>query len=345
MSHPERLSSSGGEHAGAVAAPPPLNGKSGESLSQLASRYGLTQSAARPPLAQYVRDVWQRRMFIWNFASSKSMAMYTSSRLGQLWQVLTPLLNAFIYYLIFGVLLQQKRGITDYIPFLVTGVFIFSFCQRSMTAGAKSIGNNLSLIRALHFPRAALPFAFVIVELQHLMVAMGVLFAIVLGFGEFPTWHWILIVPVLALQLVFNIGASLFIARLGAFVRDIQQLLPFILRTWFYFSGIFFGLWVLATKAPTWAMKILELNPGSVYVELARRSLLTSYRHDMAAKQVESLQLCNGGGPKAAGYCAQHAELVSMNQTVWIYAIGWAVVAFMGGFYYFYRAEERYGRG
>jgi teichoic acid transport system permease protein len=34
-----------------------------------------------------------------------------------------------------------------------------------------------------------------------------------------------------------------------------------------------------------------------------------------------------------------------MNQTVWIYAIGWAVVAFALGFWYFYRAEERYGRG
>jgi teichoic acid transport system permease protein len=345
MSHPERLSSSGGEHVGAIAAPPPMNGKSGESLAQLASRYGLTQSAARPPLGKYIRDVWQRRMFIWNFASSKSMSMYTTSQLGQLWQVLTPLLNACIYYLIFGALLQQKRGISDYIPFLVTGVFVFSFSQRSMTAGAKSIGNNLSLIRALHFPRASLPFAYVIVELQHLLVAMGVLVVIVLGFGELPTWHWILIVPALALQLIFNIGASLFIARLGAFVRDIQQLLPFILRTWFYFSGIFFGMWVLAAKAPTWAMKILELNPGSVYVELARRSLLASYRDDLTAKQSEFLKLCEAGGPKASGYCAQHAELVTMNQTVWIYAIGWAVIAFMGGFYYFYRAEERFGRG
>jgi teichoic acid transport system permease protein len=319
MSHPERLSSPGGEQVGAIAAPPPTNGKSSESLAEFAARFGLTQSAARPPLGKYIHDVWQRRTFIWNFASSKSMSMYTSSRLGQLWQVLTPLLNAFIYYLIFGVLLQQKRGITDYIPFLVTGVFVFSFCQRSMTAGAKAIGNNLSLIRALHFPRASLPFAYVIVELQHLLVAMGVLVVIVLGFGEMPSWHWLLIVPALALQLIFNIGASLVLARMGAFVRDIQQLLPFILRTWFYASGIFFMTAEKAKGHPTVA-KLLEANPGSVYVELARTSLLGSYRKDL----------------DRYGWVHHH---------LWLYGLGWAVLAFGAGFWYFYRAEERYGRG
>ncbi|MBC6460533.1 ABC transporter permease [Actinomadura sp. HBU206391] len=319
MSHPERLSPPGGEPVGAIAKPPSPNGKSSESLAEFAARYGLTQSAARPPLGRYIRDVWQRRTFIWNFASSKSMSMYTSSRLGQLWQVLTPLLNAFIYYLIFGVLLQQKRGVTDYIPFLVTGVFVFSFCQRSMIAGAKSIGNNLSLIRALHFPRASLPFAFVIVELQHLLVAMGVLVVIVVGFGELPTWHWLLLVPALLMQLVFNIGASLVIARMGAFVRDIQQLLPFILRTWFYASGIFF-MTAEKTKGHPLIGKLLEFNPGSVYVELVRTSLLGSYRSDLARQ----------------GWTHHH---------LWLYGLGWAVVAFMGGFWYFYRAEERYGRG
>jgi teichoic acid transport system permease protein len=30
---------------------------------------------------------------------------------------------------------------------------------------------------------------------------------------------------------------------------------------------------------------------------------------------------------------------------VWAIALGWAVVAFAGGFVYFWKAEERYGRG
>jgi teichoic acid transport system permease protein len=324
MSHPERLSTSGGEPVGAIAEPPHMNGRSSESLADFAARHGLTQSAARPSLRQYVRSLWQRRTFIWNFASAKTASTYTSSRLGQLWQVLTPLLNAGVYFLIFGVLLGTNKGITNYTAYLITGVFVFTFTQRSLTAGAKSIGNNLSLIRALHFPRASLPFAHVLMELQQLLISMAVLLVIVVATGEDITWYWLLLVPVLALQLLFNIGISLAIARAGAFVRDIQQLLPFITRSWLYFSGVFFFIPEMAKKfadkGHPWVGHVLEANPGAVYIELMRTSLMQSFRQDLVPYGVDYTRL-------------------------WLYAVLWALIAFAGGFWYFYRAEERYGRG
>ncbi|KAB2342106.1 ABC transporter permease [Actinomadura rudentiformis] len=324
MSHPERLSSSGGEPVGTISESPRMNGQSSESLAGFAARHGLKQSAARPPLTTYVQQVWQRRTFIWNFASAKTSSMYTSSRLGQLWQVLTPLLNVGVYYLIFGVMLNTKHGVTHFIPFLVTGVFIFTFTQRSVTAGAKSISGNLSLIRALHFPRASLPFAHVIVELQQLLISMVVLFALLFAFGETPSFHMLLIVPMLLLQMCFNMGLSLVLARVGAFTPDIQQLLPFILRTWLYASGVIFAIPAIAQdrlKNHPWLIELLKANPGSVYVELARTSLIDSYR----TKDLPEL-----------GWSDNH---------LWWYAIAWAVIALVGGFWYFHRAEERYGRG
>jgi ABC-type polysaccharide/polyol phosphate export permease len=42
---------------------------------------------------------------------------------------------------------------------------------------------NITLIRALHFPRACLPLAYVLVEFQQLLLSMVVLFAIRLGSG------------------------------------------------------------------------------------------------------------------------------------------------------------------
>ncbi len=323
MSHPEGLSPAGGGSASTVSKPPSANGNGGgQTLADFAIGHGLSQSAARPPIRQYIGQLWQRRHFIWTFASSKSISMYTTARLGQLWQVLTPLLNAGVYYLIFGVLLKTSRGIPDFIPFLVTGVFVFTFTQRSVNTGAKSVGDNLSLIRALHFPRASLPFAYVILELQQLMMSLVVLFIIVLAMGEPLTVDWLLLIPVILLQLSFNIGVSLVVARLGAFARDITQLLPFLLRTWFYFSGVIFSVAHLEAsfKNHPWVVKVLEINPGYVYVELSRHALLAKYRN-----YVEDLHHSTGH--------------------LWWYALIWAVVMFIGGFLFFYRAEERYGRG
>ena len=64
-----------------------------------------------PAWSSYMHLVWQRRHFIVAYATARNVSMYTEARLGQLWQVLTPLLNSAVYYLIFGVLFKANRGI------------------------------------------------------------------------------------------------------------------------------------------------------------------------------------------------------------------------------------------
>ena len=116
---------------------------------------------------------------------------------------------------------------TNYVAFLVVGVFVFTYTQRAVLSGSRSIAANLGLVRALHFPRATLPLASTVMELQQLLVAMVVLGAIVLGTGEPLTPSWLLVVPALALQTVFNSGLALALARVTSRVRDLEQLLPF----------------------------------------------------------------------------------------------------------------------
>ncbi len=60
------------------------------------------------------------------------------------------MLNAGVYYLIFGVLISAvSRGVPNYFAFLVTGVFVFSFTQRTFISTSKVITDSLPLIRAL----------------------------------------------------------------------------------------------------------------------------------------------------------------------------------------------------
>ena len=250
VSAPGRLSGpvAGGDSAATTTAEPENTLLPGEPLRDLALRHGLKQTAVRPPLRGYAAELWQRRYFISGFATARNIAMYTEARLGQLWQVLTPLLNAGVYYLIFGLLLNTSRGVPDYISFLVTGIFVFNFTQRAFITSSQVIRDTLPLIRALYFPRACLPLGYVLIELQQLILSFAVLFVIILIRGEPPTPYWLLIFPILALQSVFNVGAGLILARWGAGFDDVSQLLPFIVRTWLYVSGVLFSLQSLSLK-------------------------------------------------------------------------------------------------
>ncbi len=318
-----------------------------EPLAGLARRSGLRPSSARPRFTAYVRSLWSRRHFILTFATARNIALYTESQLGQVWQVLTPLLNAGVYYLIFGVIFEARRGIANYTAFLVAGVFVFSFTERSMLTGSRVIPGNLSLIRALHFPRACLPLSYVIVELQQMLLSMVVLIAIVLATGEPVTWYWLLVVVVLLLQTLFNLGAGLVMARMGAEARDISQLLPFLLRTWRYFCGVMYSVSVIAANMPRVVQKALAVNPAAVYISLVRWTLLATERSNEPGAQPYNAAKCElfsvskAKPPPLQAYCH---PIVSI-RSLWLYGAAWAAITLIAGFVYFWRSEARYGRG
>ncbi|MEU3031351.1 ABC transporter permease [Streptomyces incarnatus] len=296
--------------------PPPTQAPA-DDLKALAARHGLSVSGARPSLPEYVRQLWARRHFITAFATAKLTAQYSEAKLGQIWQVMTPLLNAAVYYFIFGVLLGTKKGVPDYIPFLVTGVFVWTFTQSSIQVGTRAISGNLGLVRALHFPRAALPISFCIQQLQQLLFSMAALVVILLCFGVPVSASWLLVIPALILQFTFNAGVAMIMARWGAKTPDIAQLMPFILRTWMYVSGVMWSIEKLTKNdhLPHTVTVLLQTNPAAVYIDLMRFALIDSF----------------------------HSKQLPPH--VWPVAIGWALLAGVGGFIYFWKAEETYGRG
>ncbi|MFC0007393.1 ABC transporter permease [Micromonospora siamensis] len=283
--------------------------------AELAARHGLGFAGTRPTLGGYARQVWAYRHFIVAYSNAKVAASFSLTRLGRLWQVLTPLTNAAVYYLIFGVILATSRSVPNFIAYLCTGLFIFLFTQTVAQAGVQAITGNMGLIRALHFPRACLPVAIALIELQNIAASMLVLTAIVLLTGEPLTFEWLLIVPALLLQMTFNTGLAMFMARLGSKLTDLKQVVPFIMRTWMYASGVFYSSTLFAKHLPGWAAGIVEANPLLVYIELIRHAML------------------------------ENVQLSSTLPHLWLLAVVWAAVVFVGGYVYFWRGEQEYGRG
>jgi teichoic acid transport system permease protein len=292
--------------------PEPPAAPDGRAVRALVDEWGLTSSSARQPVGSYVRELWNRRDFIIAMGSGRKSAQYRDTSLGRLWQVLGPILNAIVYYFIFGVLLQTSKGVENYPAFLIIGVFTFTYTQRVVTGGTKAIANNRSIIRAIHFPRAVMPLSVIVQEVQQQVVSLGILGIIVLLTGEPITWLWLLVAPVVVLQTVFNVGLCMLVARWTAASRDVAQLVPFVMQTWRYLSGVMFSIPVFTADLAPWVEKVLYLNPMTGYIELMRYCLLTDY---------------------------------AIPAYLWPLAAGWALVFLVVGFVVFYRAEESYARG
>lgn len=282
---------------------------------ELAAAYGLTHAGSRPGMGAYLAQLWRYRNFILAYANGRLAAQFSTARLGRVWQVLTPLMNAAVYYFIFGIVLNTAGRVENFIAYLCTGIFIFTFTQSVVTSGVVSVSGQLGLVRALHFPRAALPIAMTMTHLQGLGVAIIVLAGIVVATGDPVSPSWLFLIPALALQTMFNFGLALFVARLGVKIPDVKQLMPYLMRTWMYASGVLYSVEMFSEHLPPLAASILHYNPMLVYIELARASLL------------------------------ENPPLASSWGELWLVGSGWAFVACVIGYVFFWRGEPGYGRG
>jgi teichoic acid transport system permease protein len=144
---------------------------------------------------------------------------------------------------------------------------------------------------------------------------MVVLAGILLATGETVSLEWLLVLPAIGLLTLFNAGFGLILARLGSKTADIRQVLPFVLRTWMYGSGVFYSVDVYAEHLPAPVAAVVQANPLVIYIELFRDALLAG-----TSRMLPTAQLL-------------------------ILASVWALLVAVAGFVYFWQGEQGYGRG
>jgi len=271
----------------------------------------LRRVGARPGFLDYLVRLWDFREFIFYDARARVLSGTRRDRLGSAWLLLNPVFNGLTYYVIFGLLLHTSGGIDNYIGYLVIGVFLFQFSSGSITASARSIRNSKALVQAFNFPRAALPIG---ASLREILAGVPLILAMLLIIVLLPpsegiTPLWLLVIPALALQSVFNLGVGLILARLISKVHDLNHLLPFVLRVWMYGSAIFYS-YDRFISHPT-MLHLIKLNPLFTVIDIVRSVLL-------------------------------YARVPAWQS--WASLVAFAFGALLVGLFHFWLGEESYGR-
>lgn len=276
--------------------------------TQLANAHRLRSVGTRPPFIDYVRHVWRRRSFAFTLAMARSVTRQDHTALGSVWLVINPALLVLSYYLIFGVLLGTKRGVENFIGFLCIGLFVFTFAVSGMLAGSRAINENLSLVRSLWFPRALLPLSTIAREFFNALPSLLLLLLVMPITGEPITWHWLLYPVALFLIFVMSLGLSFLTSRLLTASADIGNLFPVAVRLLRYVSGVFFAI---SNVSDPLLGAVLHYQPFALALDICRQALM---------------------------------ESVPFRLLDWVVMSGWALLALVVGFIYFFRAESTYGR-
>lgn len=231
----------------------------------------------RPPLGSYLKNLWQRRHFIYADSRARAFSGNRDYILGNLWLVGKPILDGLTYYLIFALVLKVDRGMDNFIGFLLVGIFLFTFTIRSVNTALGAMTSSSNLMQSFSFPRASIPLAVLTREVLSMIPVLATMFLMIIVLAPenspvSPTWKWSLFPLIFALQVLFNTGVVLYCARLGSAVPDLKFFLSFATRLWLYGSGVIFPITRFVQDEP-W-VSMLEANPMYIVLDMARDVLL-----------------------------------------------------------------------
>lgn len=194
-------------------------------------------------------------------------ARFTGSGLGLFWAVLQPAILIAVYWFIFSFMIpaRQQPG-ENYLYFLITGLIPWFAISEGLMRSMTSIVDNAPIVRRLPL-RSELLVIVPNASAAIFEVIALVLFVAAMTFvSGWPRGVWILPFAV-AIQLVLQIGVSLFIAAAYVFLRDVAQVLGFVLAVVFYLSPILY-------PATGRFQKLLAWNPLTPLLGLYRSAVL-----------------------------------------------------------------------
>ncbi|EKU47776.1 ABC transporter permease [Staphylococcus massiliensis] len=202
-------------------------------------------------------------------------SQYANHYLGVFWNILQPLLQVLVYYLVFGLGIRGDKGAIEGIPFifyLISGLFPWLFISQSINAGAGAIQSNLGLVTKMKFPSSVLLSISFTNTLFNLLF-MSALFLILSLFNQFvPFWHYLIFLYFIIAAFPLLFGISLMMSSLVIVVKDTKNVLQNIIRLGFFMSPIF---WSLGEQYGKILGKIASLNPFAYLIELYRMTFVS----------------------------------------------------------------------
>jgi len=183
-------------------------------------------------------DLYAKRSLLLLWLRFRIEERYSQTLLGILWIILLPLSTSAVLAFAFGQLIGVS-GEASWVPFLLSGIAIFTIFQDIVLKAKESITSAGGIIGKVYFPReilVILVFGEIIVDFIFVFITLVVINAL---HGIFPTWHYILLPIPIIIVAIFSLGFAFLIAWLSLLIRDLQQLMTVFTQFLFYVVVLF----------------------------------------------------------------------------------------------------------
>ena len=224
-----------------------------------------------------LKELYSYREMIFSLIRRDLKGRYKGSVLGFFWTFLNPLLQLFVYTVVFSVVMNSP--IDNYYLFLFVALVPWLMFGTSVSGGCACIRSQQDMVKKIYFPREVLPVSYVTSQFVNMLLSLVVVFAVLVVSGWGVNGEALLYLPIIMIvEYLLALGTCLIVSALTVFVRDLEYLLGIITMAWQFLTPIMYSI----DMVPDELVPVFECNPMT--------PVIVAYRDILFYKQVPQLR-------------------------------------------------------
>ena len=208
---------------------------------------------------------------IWDLTKRDFSERFAGSILGSFWAFIWPLVNLFIYIVIFGKFmggrLPGSSDIYAYSIYVSAGLIPWIAFSSSISRSSTVFLDKKNIISKIDVSLPSLLIYINLSETITFVITNIFLFAFLLATGYDFSLKLLLLPFIFYLQQILAFGLGLFSATLIVFLRDLKEVVGITLQLWFWFTPIVY----VSNILPDFMKKIVVFSPAYIIIESYHR--------------------------------------------------------------------------
>jgi lipopolysaccharide transport system permease protein len=215
-----------------------------------------------------LREIWDKKQIIWEFAKNDLKIRYRNSVLGFLWTLLEPLLFLLVLYVVFTNIFENN--IENFPLYLLSGIIIWNMLVKGTQISLTGISSRSALFTHIKIPVAIPAISAGITALLMFTLELVILGTFMVAFQFIPPTTILIFPLIILLEFVLIIGVALPLSLVNIRIKDIQFMWNIILHAGFFLHPIFYQPEIL----PENVLEAIKFSPMFHILEFSRNVML-----------------------------------------------------------------------
>ncbi len=227
-----------------------------------------------------IKELWKYKDVFFRFAQRDMKLRYRQTILGVFWTVVQPLMSVGIFSIFFGSFAKIPSNDIPYPLFVYSAILPWGFFANCLSRASASLVGNAHLLTKVYFPRILIPLSCLVTPIVDFIIGLCVLIPAAILWGYFPSFLSLFsIIGLIFLTVLFAFSIGLWLSAIYVHIRDIGNILGFILQLWMFSTPVIYPQNIINAKYQF----LYNLNPMV--------GIITSFRSAITGTpwQIESL--------------------------------------------------------